>query len=339
MNKTIQWGIMGLGNIAHKFVQDLKHVEGCQLYAVGSRNLEKTQTFSKQYGAPRCYDSYEALVADPKVDIIYVATPQTLHFENTLMALRAGKHVLCEKPLAVNTQQVKTMIQEAKARNLFFMEALWTRFIPGTQELLRLLREGEIGEVNYINANFGIVIPKNPESRLFKKSLGGGSLLDIGIYTVYLSLLIMGVPSEIQATGRMTDTQVDAFCGMLFSYPNGKKAVLESSIENCTPVEARIYGSKGSITMHENFHRTEKLSVVKNSKISMSDKYAGLQVIEKKHVGNGYTHEIEEVVSCLQRGETESSQMSHQNSIDLIETLDRIREKIGLRYKADEETA
>lgn len=324
MGKIIRWGIIGLGNIANKFAADLLLVDGAQLEAVASRDPQKAKDFAQEYHTTKAYSSYQELAEDPELDIVYIATPHTFHYENTMMCLRSGKSVLCEKAFGMNAQEVENMIAEAKKQNVFLMEALWTRFIPATEKLLELVDQKIIGEIKHIRADFGFIADKNPNRRLYNKKLGGGSLLDVGIYPVYLSLLLLGLPQNILAKAQMTDSQVDSFCAMLFDYTNGAKAILESSIESDTPVEAYIYGSKGSIKMHKNFHHTKKLSIHLEGEKPRS--------IPIEYTGNGYYHEILEVMSCLRNRKSESSKMPHQMSIDLMNTLDRIRAKIGLVY-------
>ncbi len=324
MAKKIRWGIIGLGKIAHKFAHDLLLSENAVLQGVASRNLEKAKIFGDQYHAISCFDSYEALVKDPDIDVVYVATPHPLHFENTMMCFQHGKHVLCEKPMGMNAEEVKTMIQEARTKKLFLMEGMWTRFIPATLKVLELLKGDAIGELQSIRADFGFIGDGNPEGRLYNKKLGGGSLLDIGIYPIYLSLLTLGLPTDIKAMARMTKTEVDSFCAMLFDYENSAKAILESSIEADTPIEANLYGSKGMLKMHSRWHHSEKISWFQKG--ALKDSY------DLKLTGNGYFHEIEEVNNCLLNSKIESDKLPLQMSLDLITTLDRVREKIGLHY-------
>jgi len=324
MEKMIKWGIIGLGNIAHKFAADLLLVDGVCIEAVASRDSQKAKDFAHQYHSKKAYSSYQELAEDPEVEIIYIATPHAFHYGNTMMCLRAGKSVLCEKAFGMNSKEVESMITEANTRNLFLMEALWTRFIPATEKLLELVVQNTIGQIKHIRADFGFIADKNPNRRLFNKELGGGSLLDVGIYPVYLSILLLGLPKEIIAKAQMTKSHVDSFCAMLFDYTNGAKAILESHIESTTPVEAYIYGSKGSIKMHKNFHHSKELTIHLEGEEPSS--------IQIEYIGNGYYHEILEVMICLRNKKTESSKMPHQMSIDLIKTLDRVRSEIGLTY-------
>lgn len=324
MSKKINWGIIGLGKIANKFAADLRLSSGSTLYGVASRDISKAKAFGEKFNAIKYYGSYEELAGDAEIDIIYVATPHAFHFENTMMCLRKGKAVLCEKPMGMNSNEVALMIEEAKARNLFLMEGIWTRFIPGTEKLIELLNKKIIGDLSFIRADFGFKANFNPESRIYNKKLGAGSLLDIGIYPIYLSLLTMGVPMDIKAMARMTETGVDSYCSMLFDYENGAKANLESTIEEKTPTEAYIYGTNGSIKLHSRFHHTEKITISRKGEE---------EILDIKYKGNGYIHEIEEVNKCLLNQEIESSKLPFKTTIDLTALMDRVKKEIGLNYQ------
>lgn len=323
----VRFGILGPGKIAARFAHDLLLVEGAVLHAVASRDEQRAKDFAAKYKASTYYNDYQELLKDPIVDIVYVATPHVFHFPNTMMALNHGKAVICEKPLGINSREVQEMISLAKQKRLFLMEALWTRFLPATERLLALLSQGIIGEMEFLRADFGFLADNDPQNRIFNNALGGGSLMDIGIYPVYLSLLILGVPENIKATASFTTTNVDSFCGLLFEYANGKKAILESTTIANTPTEAIIYGKKGSIKLHKNFHHSRKIT------IDLYDSKA--ETIDVDYKGLGLVHEINEVIHCLQNQKIESLKMSHSMSIDLINTLDRIRQQIGLSFHSD----
>ncbi|MFT5749405.1 MAG: putative dehydrogenase [Ancylomarina sp.] len=324
MHKKINWGIIGLGKIANKFAADLQLSNSSVLYAVASRNGEKAKIFSEKYNSNKIYESYEELADDPEIDVIYIATPHTFHFENTMMCLKKGKGVLCEKPMGINYREVETMIREAELRNLFLMEGIWTRFIPATEKLLEILYNKSIGDVLFIRADFGFKADSNRDGRIYNKKLGGGSLLDLGIYPIYLSLITLGIPIDIKAMARMTDTDVDGYCSMIFDYENGAKAILESTIEADTPTEANIYGSKGSLKLHSKFHHTDKITISQNGE---------KEVLDIKYKGNGYIYEIEEVNKCLLNREIESSKLPLKISTDIITLIDRIKGEIGLTYE------
>ncbi len=323
MDNRIKWGIIGLGKIANKFAEDLKLSENAILYGVASRNRDKARSFGERHGAIMHFDSYRGLAEHPEIDVVYVATPHSFHFENTMMCLENNKAVLCEKPMGMDSVEVGKMIEEAKSRKLFLMEGLWTRFIPATEKLLELLEEKAIGDVIAVRADFGFKGDLNLESRVYDKALGGGSLLDIGIYPIYLSLLILGVPTDMKVMARMAETDVDSHCTMLFDYGNSEKAILESTIEADTPTEAYIYGSKGRIRLHSRFHHTREITLTRDEEEKTFD---------IGYVGNGYFHEIEEVNGCLLAGETESRKLPLGTSSNLMTLIDRVKEKIGLRY-------
>ncbi|MDJ0646030.1 MAG: Gfo/Idh/MocA family oxidoreductase [Flavobacteriaceae bacterium] len=320
----IKWGILGLGKIANKFAHDLQLSEDAELLAVASRAIDKAKAFSENYNAAFYYDSYEELCKNPEIDVVYIATPHTFHFENTMLCLKHGKSVLCEKPMGINTDQVERMIQEATSRKLFLMEGIWTRFLPSTVKLIELLKEKAIGDVLFMEADFGFYAPFDAQSRLFNKKLGGGSLLDIGLYPIYLSLLVLGLPDTVKALARLTATGVDSYCAILFDYENNAKAVLQSTLEAHTPTEATIYGSKGIIKLHSRFHQSEKLSLLKEG--------IPEQVFELPFTGHGYVHEIEEVNRCLRTKQLESDKLPKKLSLDLIKIIDRVKEEIGLQY-------
>jgi len=323
--ETFNWGILGLGKIAHKFAHDVLLVEGANLYGVASRSLDKAKGFAEAYQADKFYGSYEELLDDAAIDVVYIATPHVYHCELTLQALEAGKAVLCEKPFGMNSKEVKRMIAKAKEKNLFLMEALWTRFIPATEKVLTLVENGLIGELKSVRADFGFKADFDPKKRLFNKELGGGSLLDVGIYPIFLSLLALGLPKEIVASATLSTTGVDSSCMILFNYDNSQTAILDSSIQIDTPVEGWLHGTEGSLKIHNPFHHAEKISFFKKNE--------AIESFDLKYVGNGYYYEIEEVVDCLRNGKTESEKMPLSFSLQLIQVLDAVRDKIGLVYE------
>jgi predicted dehydrogenase len=320
----VKFGIIGLGKIAHEFAHDLALVDGCVLQAVGSRDLKKARKFAAVHQATQFYSSYEQVAADPEVAIIYIATPHVFHFKNTLMCLHAGKAVICEKPFAMKLEEVEIMIQTAKDKNLFLMEALWTRFIPSTLKVIELMEQNTIGKIHSIQANFGYIATTDPNSRLLARELGGGSLLDIGIYPIFISLLLLGTPIETASIAQLTKTGIDLHCAMLMKFKNGATAILESTFLAISSNEAVIYGSKGKITLQAPFHHTEKIRVAING----TEPYQ----IASPIIGKGYAHEIEEVKNCLIAGKIESDKMSFMDSHELIKTLDLIRSQINLTY-------
>lgn len=322
--QKVNWGILGLGKIADKVSGDILLAKQSNIYAVASRSEEKAKVFAGKFNAQKYFSSYEALVQCSDVDVVYVATPHVFHFEHAMLALKHGKHVLCEKPLGMNVQQVDALIAEARKQQVFLMEGLWTRFVPATEKMLEWVDAGLIGEIISLKADFGFKAQFDPDGRLFNKNLGGGSLLDIGIYPAYLSLLLLGLPKEIKAMARMTETAVDSYFAALCEYESGAIATLESTTEADTPIEGCIYGQKGFIKMHSRFHHTQKLT------LNIYDKQE--EIIELPYLGEGYVHEIDEVNKCVLSNRKESDLLTLQTSRNLIHLLDQIRAEIDLVY-------
>ena len=324
--KTIKWGIIGCGNIASKFAQDLSLFSNAELHAVASRNQGKANNFAKKHEAKIAYNSYESLLNDNDVDIVYIATPHPNHAELSIKTMQAGKHVLCEKPLAINKTEALQMIATSKKTNRFFMEALWTRFNPVFVEVLKKINQGEIGEVNYINADFAFLSNHALESRVFNMELAGGSLLDIGIYPLFLTYAILGNPESINAHALFKkETGADIQTSMLLNYKNAN-AVLYSGFTSHSDMTARISGTEGQIYIHDRWHQANSFSIIKEDKT---------ELVELPKTGLGYFHEIEECHKCLNDHKFESDLWSHQNSLDLISLLDNVRGEIGLKYPMD----
>lgn len=327
MKKVINWGILAPGRIARKFASDLKLVENANLLAVASRDINKAKEFAHEFDADKWYGSYEELVQDPDVDVIYVASPHVFHFEHTLLCLQNGKHVLCEKPMGMNAQQVKELAMVAAQQKLFLMEAFWTNFIPSFIKCRDLVKQGVIGDIKVIQADFGFKAQYDVNARTFNKELGGGSLLDIGLYPVFLALELAGEPDHIKASAIIGSTGVDETCSMVFNYQEkGIIANLSSSFLVSTPTEALIYGTLGTIKMHTQWHAPTSISIIKDGKED---------TLTFNEPGFGYEHEIQEVVSCLLSNLKESSGFPLRKSILLHQTLDRVRAEIDLSYKFD----
>ena len=321
----IKWGILAPGHIARGFAAGLKVAEGAELYAVGSRSYEKAAAFAHEFGFQKIYGSYHELIDDPDVDVIYIATPHHLHFENTLMCLQKGKPVLCEKPFTINSKQLEILVKTAREKKIFLMEALWTRFLPGIEKTIELIRTGQIGQIKILNADFGFKADYKPESRLFSPFLGGGSLLDIGIYPVFLSLLLLGYPKEIRAVATKAPTGVDESVSISFSYENGALASLHCTFATFTTTDANIYGDKGKIQLKQQWFRPTGIIVSRHN-----EKMEELSFPPK---ANGYEYEAEEVIRCLSAGLKESPILGLDFSLQLMKLLDAIREKCNLVYQ------
>jgi predicted dehydrogenase len=324
MHKTINWGIIGLGNIAHKFATDLLTIEDAKIYAVASRNQEKANEFASKYNATKAYSSYEALAKDPHIDAVYIATPHTLHKENTILCLDHGIAVLCEKPFAMDSDEVNEMIAKAKDKNVLLMEALWTYFLPHYRYVLKALEDRIYGDVLKLEADFGFYRSFDNSSRLFNKSLGGGSLLDIGIYPIFASLSALGIPKHIKANATYFENGADSSCDMVFEYEKNVKAILKSTLIEDTPTEAIFYCKKGIIKINHQFHNPSTISLIPNE--------GEAETIDFNNKTIGYNYEAIHFNELLRQGKTESNVMSFEFSQSLIKTLDDVRNLINLNY-------
>ena len=325
MRNTLNWGIIAPGRVAHRFAQDLSLTDGARLYAVASRSQERAKTFADMYGAAHAYGSYEEILSCPDLDIVYIASPHSGHYEHTRMCLTKGIPVLCEKPLAMNLAQARDMVATARSSGTFLMEAIWTRFIPLFEETLQLLQEGILGEIMTVRADFGFRALSPATHRVFNKALGGGSLLEAGVYPVFLALLLLGKPERIQAAAVLGETGVDESCAVLLECPGGKLAILDSSAVTKTGTEAFIYGEKGTVHLYDRLQRPTQRSIHFYEKAS---EHRTLQ-----QTGSGYCHEIMEVGDLLRAGKLESDKLPLDFSLLLMETLDAIRKEAGIRYE------
>ncbi len=324
---STRWGIMAPGKIAHKFVGGLQRIPGAEIYAIGSRSAERAGSFARQYGAAKSYGSYIELAGDEDVDIIYIASPHPVHYENALMCLEHGKAVLCEKPFTMNLRQLRHLVDTARTNRVFLMEALWTRFLPTMEKILEVRDSGTLGSIRFINADFGFKGDYDPANRLFNPALGGGALLDIGIYPVFLAMLLLGKPPEITATSQMAETGVDASTSMIFSYADGQMANLSCTYMANTPIQADIIFEKGIVHIDPKWFCPT--SIIISGEDGKEDRF------QYEERGNGYQYQAIECMRCLDAGMTESPLMSLEFSLELMGTLDRIREICGIRYPDD----
>jgi predicted dehydrogenase len=323
MHHIVGWGILGAGRIAGRFASEARLVPGARLVAVGARSAERAAAFAAQNGIARAYGSYADLVADPDVDAIYVATLHPWHCEHTLLALDAGKAVLCEKPFAVNADQARRMIARARQRNLFLMEAMWTRFNPITVQVRQWLAEGRIGEPRMATIDFGFRAAWDPQSRILNAELAGGALLDVGVYVLAYASMIFGRPVQIRAAGHIGETGVDEQTAMALKYAGGQLASLTCAVRTATPQSARIDGTEGAIEVPA-FWRAETARLIRPQQeplIATGD--------------HGFRYEIAEVMACLAAGRTESPAMSLDETLAIAETMDEVRRQIGLQYPFD----
>lgn len=325
MAEKIRWGIMGTGNITHKMVEGLRALPDAEVAAVGSRAQGTAEAFGDRYGIPRRHATYEALAADPEVDVVYVASPHSRHKDNTILALRAGKAVLCEKPFAINRREAQEMVAVSRETGSFLMEAMWTRFLPAVVQARRWLREGRIGEAQVVYADFGFRTGYNEESRLFDPAFGGGGLLDVGVYAVSFASMVFGrVPDRIQGLAEIGPSGVDDVGAAVLGYPGGGLAVVSSAVRANTQQEARIVGTKGSILLPSPFWC--------GSRAVLAVDGAEPQSHDFPMEGNGYNYQAREVMDCMRAGKLESETMPLPESLDIMGTLDAIRAQWGVKY-------
>ncbi|WMI70111.1 Gfo/Idh/MocA family protein [Mangrovimonas sp. YM274] len=323
-DNVIKWGIIGLGKIANKFAQDLLTVDNCELVAVASRNQERSDAFAGTYGAQNAYGSYEQLAKDPNVDAVYIATPHSYHKEHSILCLSHQKAVLCEKPFAMNSQEVLEMMASAKANDTLLMEALWTYFLPHYQHVLKMLKENTYGKLLKMNADFGFYKDFDNESRLFKKTLGGGSLLDIGIYPIFAALTTLGAPKSIEASATFFDNGADSTCSMVFHYEDGVEAHLKSTLLEETPTVAEFYCEKGLIKINGRFHEPSTVTLIPNE--------GAPETLDFNYNSIGYNFETMHFNDLIRQGKKESDLMTFEFSKQLIGTLDKVASIIGLEY-------
>jgi len=327
MGSKYRWGILAPGKMSAKFTTGLKLLENAECYAVGSRSIDRAREFASAYGFRKAYGSYEELAADRDVDVVYIGSPHSYHFEHTMLCLTNNKHVICEKAFAMNSTEVEAMIKEASSRGLFLMEALWPPFQPLYKNAAEVLDSGVAGNLVHINARFSFQPPFDPCDRKFDLSLGGSSLLDIGIYPVIDALTFMGIPDGIDARASFSRSGTEDSISIIFSYSDGRMANLYSSYRTSAGIGCDLLCEKGNIL----FSRKRDMS--QNLTIALNDG----TVKESSLIpdGMGYHFEAIEVMKCLDAGMTESSVVPLDFSRDLIKTLDRIREVAGIRFISD----
>jgi predicted dehydrogenase len=327
MTEPVRWGILGTGKIARAFATALQDVPGAVLAGVASRSIDKAEAFAAEFRAA-AFGSYGALAEADGIDLVYVATPHPQHAGNALLALGAGKGVLVEKPFTMNRFEAEQVVALARSRRLFLMEAMWTRFMPALAEVKRLIAAGEIGSVHQVVADFGFTATFGPEHRVFNPALGGGALLDLGIYPLSIAASLLGPVREVQAQAEMGPTGVDVQTAFTLKHEGGGMSVCTCSFQARTPGELTVSGSRGHIRMNTMFHRARSITVALEE--------GGTRTIETPYLGNGYVHEAIEAQRCFMEGLIESPGMTHDETLALMGVMDEIRRQIGLRYEADE---
>ena len=307
-----------------KFTEGLKLLENVELYAVGSRDLERAKQFAEEFGFKKYYGSYEELAMDSEVDVIYIASPHSHHLEHTLLCLKNKKAVLCEKAFALNSREVEEMINEASEQKIFLMEALWPPFQPIYRKTKEILLGGEPGKIIHLNARFSFQAPYNPTDRKFNLELGGGSLLDIGIYPVIDALYFIGVPTEVIAKASYSETGSEDSISIILGYDDGRMATLYSSFRTAGGIGCDILCENGNLLFSRERDMSQRLNVALNGK--ENKEYSLLPD------GMGYQFEAMEVMKCLDDGKLQSDVVPHSFSLNLINTLDRIRKAAGIVF-------
>ncbi len=329
MKKKIRWGILGCGKIARKFAADLKLVKDAELFAVASRDLARAESFRNEFQAKTMFSSYTDFVRSPEIDVIYIATPHGLHYEHVMLCLTNGKAVLCEKAFALNHRQAEEMIGLARENKIFLMEAFWTRFLPQYLKVKELIDKGELGKIRLIQADFGFKAPEPVAQRFYDPMLGGGALLDIGLYPVFLAQSLLGEPLEVHGMITPFESGVDEQCIISLRFNGGALATLAGTFAVDTPVEAMIAGTEGRLHLRNRFH-----NAISNIEfVNGHDKVHRIKV--RKEKGYGYQFEARHVNECLRAGLIESPAWRHADTLGLMKTLDRIRKVARITYSVD----
>lgn len=327
--QSVKWGILGCGGISSKFASDLKFAEGAELTAVAARSLDKAEAFAEKHGFARAYGTYEELLGDSDVEIIYVGTIHPLHREQVIACLEAGKAVLCEKPFTINAAEAEAIANASRDKGIFVMEAMWSRFLPPIVKVREWLKQGLIGDVQLVKADFGFDAGWNPDGRLLNKEMGGGALLDAGIYPVSFASMVFGEqPETIASVARLGETGVDETFSALFDYGGGRTAVLNGAVRLQLTNEAYIYGTKGYIRVPNFlFAKEASLHVRGEEPVHVADDRDFL----------GYKYEAEAAMAALREGRADNDVMPLGETVAIMDTMDRMRRQWGLTYPADEQ--
>ena len=320
---NFSWGILGPGGIARAFAKDLTLLEGHTIGAVGSRSIDNAHSFAKDFGGT-AYASYEELVKDPTIDAIYVATPHPAHHDNVILALDAGKPVLCEKPFAVNAREAQAMVDAAAKNKVALMEAMWARFLPHYSKVREIVASGVLGPILSIHADHGQRLADQNIPRLVEPHLAGGALLDLGIYPISFAHMILGNPASITSSAIMTNKGVDAQTSMIFTYQSGAQSVLTTTMIEQTPCRAVVAGLHGWLEIDRTFYNPTSMRVVLND--------GTVTQYPNTYTGHGLREQAESFKQLVESGKIQSEILSWQDTIDIMKTMDAVREQIGLKY-------
>ncbi len=329
-----RWGILGPGRIARPFAADIGLVPDAELVAVGSRSEERARAFAEEFGAAAAYGSYQELVADPDVDVVYIASPHALHLEHARLAFEAGKHVLCEKPLALSVAEAEEMIALADRHDRFLMEAMWTACHPVIQEVRRRLRSGDLGTPRHLHAELGFVVPPDASARMSDPALGASALLDMGIYPLTLAHLLLGEAEAIVATGSLSEAGIDSDVAMAGRYPGGALATMCASMTSWSSRRAEIATDLGRLVM-DDFHHPDVATFHPFATGNGDGTDPGSPVRihgEVPVIGRGFGHEIAEVGRCIDGGLKESPFVTHAQTLTIMRQMDDVRRQVGVAF-------
>jgi predicted dehydrogenase len=326
-SQTVRWGIIGPGRIASQVINDFPCVEGAEALAVASRSIERAQRFADEHGLARAYGSYAEILSDEDVDAVYIATPHPQHHAIALAAIAAGKAALVEKTFTATVAGAEEIIAAARQRQVFLMEAMWTRFQPAIVAARALVDDGAIGEVRQLQADLGVDRPYDPADRLFDPAQGGGAMLDLGVYVVSFAQYFLGVPDRVEVNGSLTPTGVDAEAGLLLGYADGRAATLLISLKHHTPGAARIHGTKGWIEVPPRFHHPRRIVLCRKGQEP--------ETISRAPLGTGYSHELIEVTEGVRAGRIESTIMPLADTLAVQRILNQACEVLGVFHTED----
>lgn len=328
-DRPVRWGILATGKIARRFAENLALLPEATLAAVASRRLEAAEAFVAAHGVrgrTRAYGSYAELVADPEVDVVYVASPHALHHEHTMLAFDAGKPVLCEKALTTNSREAEDLVGVARERRLFFMEAMWMRCNPVIRRVQQLAARGDLGRIQQVRADLGFLVDAPRTDRLLAPELGGGALLDMGVYVLTFAHLFLGDPEKVEAVAELSPSGVDLNLALSLGWTSGAVAALTATMTAWSPRSASIATDRGRIDLYDGFHHPTEARWTEAGETHL---------IREEVTGTGLADEAAEVIRCLRNGETESPLVPLEDSLAVMRLMDRVRDRIGLTYAAD----
>jgi len=328
MTDSVRLGILGTGRMAHDFAHGMRHAANIEVTAIGSRTQDAAARFAREFGIPTACASYEAVAENPDIDLVYVATPHSCHLSNTLMCLDAGKAALCEKPFAINAGEAMRMIERAREKRLFLMEAMWSRYIPAIVRLRELLAGGTIGNAQLMIAGGAYMPAYDPDFYLFRPDLGGGVLLDAGVYLVSMASMVFGKPSKVLAVGSIGKSGVDEHDAILLQHASQAIANLFVSLRVSASPDLTVYGDRGKIHVHAPLFCPQALTVSINGEPD--------QVLQLPFAGNGYQFQAMDAAECIREGRTESAVMPLDETLSIMQTMDDIRRQFGLKYPMEE---